>query len=98
MGIQDDWDRRHPASTWRPALVRAVQDQAHDPDKFLPTWLESGAPLGLRTAIEAGGLFTAAADKAVMVLDALENAEIWTRNHPSFDATFERGRPLAPHS
>lgn len=93
FGIQDHWDRRRPASTWRPALVRAVQDLAYDPGTFLPIWLEPGAPMGLRKAIEAGGLFPAAADEVRLGLEELESAEIWTRNQPSFDATFEEGPP-----
>jgi hypothetical protein len=74
----------HPASPWKARLVGKVQDLANDPDMALRTWLEHGAPMGLSSPIQPGGLFPPQSGEAEMTLEDLADAQAVKRNHPLF--------------
>ena len=76
--------RSHPASTWRYALVEAIQRQCEDPDVHLSTWLQHGAPMGLSRPIEPSGLFPAEHNTPSLGLYELAAMEVMRSNHPSF--------------
>ena len=47
--------------------MRAIQQRARDPDVHLATWLEEGAPMGIKRTIEpSNGIFPAAPVDAVI--------------------------------
>jgi hypothetical protein len=76
--------RSHSASTWRYAIVEAIQKQSGDPDTALSTWLRDGAPMGLSRPIEPSGLFPPEHKVPVLGLDELAAMDVMKTNHPSF--------------
>lgn len=81
LEMDGEWECHRPVSPWRQAFVRVVQQLAQDPDVALPTWRADGPS-------QDDGLFPPSAESACMGLDELESAEIWTRNRPSIEASF----------
>ena len=78
IGIaRDDSDFHHAASPWRANLVRGTQIEAGDPDTALGDWLANGAPMGITTDIEPGGLFPKADAEANLDLKDLDSLERW---------------------
>ena len=79
------------ASPLRYLLLRAISEEAGDPDKHVTTWLEHGAPLGIEQEIPPGGHFPLHDDSTAEPLEVLESAETCRGNHPSFLALDEQG-------
>ena len=89
------FDKSSPASTWRYELVDALQKKAHDPDRCLPTWLNSGAPMGISEDIQPGGHFPRVESDAVMSVETLDKLPAKTENHPSWEELHGHDRPPA---
>ena len=89
----DDFDHRHPASPWRHCIVHGVQAESDDPDKPMAEWLATGAPMGLASKIECGGLFPQVEPEPKQTLEDLDQQERWEKNHPSFLLEHGEGRP-----
>ena len=82
----DSADHTHPASPWRPALVRRVMQLAGGPDLHVADWLEHGTPVGIREPIKPSGLLPLVAENPELTPDQLEDRAQWKHNHPSFSA------------
>ena len=78
-------EKHHPASPWRFEVVRQVQKLSGDPDVELSSWLEHGAPMGIKCPISFGGLFPEVEPSPLLSLDDLDAIQRCTANHPSFD-------------
>jgi len=77
-------DAHHPSSPWRYNMVSAVQSLVNDPDRAIATWLEEGAPMGIKRPIDSGhGCFPPYLSSATRSpKDVLDEPQV--ENHKSF--------------
>ena len=94
LGVDASLAEEHnAASSWRPALVEAVQARTGDPDKHIASWLRDGAPMGITKEIAPGMLFPQVDAEAAITVEQLNLLDRVARNHPSFGIPYEGERP-----
>ena len=88
-GAATDAHDRHPATPWRPQVLRRLLQRADDPDVDLWKWFTEGAPLGISQPITPGGLLPIAPTHATLSATELLDSTPWSGNHGSFEQLWE---------
>ena len=86
-------EMHHPASSWKPNIVKKVMEQAEDPDRWVHKWLTTGFPVGIRLPVEPGGLLPLVDEDSLLSPEDLEDRARWFQNHQSFDVPDGTSQP-----
>ena len=83
MAIGSGWRDSQPGGVPSPNIFRALLELTRDPDIHVAKWLERGAPMGIRSAVVAGGHFPLRSSARVAEMEVRDTVDV-RGNHPSF--------------